>query len=120
MAAIRRQWLWGCLRLGLLSGCVALAMGCADKAALPPQPEPAEAYALLTFSSAMQLVDLDGQTVDASTPIRSLRVAPGRHALRFQHVNSGPEGSAEHAGQLTDPFVLETFEGLVYKFEAKT
>ena len=120
MAAIRRQWLWRGLRLGLLSGYLALAVGCAGQAVLPPQPEPAEPHALLTFSSAMQLLALDGEPVDTTASIRALRLAPGQHALRFQHVNSGPEGSAEHAGQVADPFVLEVFEGFVYEFEAMT
>lgn len=116
MAAVLHQGLW----IGLLSVYLSLAAGCADKSILPPQPEPSQPYALLTFSSAMKLLALDQQPVDTSTTIRALRVSPGRHALRFQHVNDGPEGSARHAGQQADPFVLETFEGLVYEFEAKT
>jgi hypothetical protein len=67
----------------------------------------------------MQLLAVDQQTVDTTT-VRTLRVSPGQHALSFLHVNNGPEGSAQHAGQKADPFVLEAFEGLVYEFEAKT
>ena len=112
------------LRFSLLAIFFALLTGCADKTALlsqlPPQPPLTKPYALLKFSAAMQLLALDEQAVDPATPISMLRVAPGRHALRFIHVNSGPEGSAEHAGQRADPFVIETFEGLIYEFEAKT
>ncbi len=68
----------------------------------------------------MQLLALNGQSIDTPTPIRTLRVRPGQHALRVLHVNAGPEGSPQHAGQRTDPFLLEAFEGLVYEFEAKT
>ncbi len=110
------RWLW----LGLLSLYVSLAMGCADKSVLPPQPASSEPYALLKFSAAMQLLALDEQTVDTTSIIRTLRVRPGAHTLRFQHVNRGPEGSSRHEGQRTDPFQLEAFEGLIYEFEAKT
>ena len=119
MAVVLHQWLCRWLWIGLLSF-LSLAGGCADQSLLPPQPEPAKPYALLTFSAAMQLLALDQQTIDTPTTIRTLRVSPGQHSLRFQHVNDGPEGSARHAGQQADPFVLEAFEGLVYEFEAKT
>ncbi len=108
------------LGLGLLSVYLCVAMGCADKSVTRIQPTPDEPYALLKFSAAMQLLALDQQTIDTPTAIRELRVRPGRHALRFLHVNNGPEGSPQHAGQRTDPFILDAFEGLVYEFEAKT
>lgn len=120
MAAVFHQWRWPWLWLGLLSFYLSLATGCADKSVLPPQPAPTEPYALLKFSAAMQLLDLDQQTVDTTAAIRTLRVRPGPHTLRFLHVHSGPEGSSQHAGQKADPFLLEAFEGLVYEFEAKT
>ncbi len=111
----RRFW------LGLLSlCCLSFALGCATVPVLPAQPTQAEPYALLKFSTAMQLMALNQQPIDTPTPIRTLRVSPGQHALRFLHVNEGPEGSPAHAGQLTDPFIIETYEGLVYEFEAKT
>ncbi|ETX00957.1 MAG: hypothetical protein ETSY1_09365 [Candidatus Entotheonella factor] len=97
-----------------------LAAGCANKSALPPQPALAEPYAILKFSAAMQLIALDQQAIDTVVAIRTLRVRPGQHTLRFLHLNNGPEGSPQHAGQRTDPFVLEAFEGLIYEFEAKT
>lgn len=112
----QRHWLW----LGLLSFYLSLTTGCADKSVLPPQPALHEPYALLKFSAAMHLFALDQQPVDTTAAIRTLRVRPGRHTLRFLHVNKGPEGSAQHAGQRTDPFLIEAFEGLVYEFEAKT
>lgn len=109
------------LLLGLLSlCCLSLALGCAVTPDLPAQPAPAEPYALLKFSTAMQLTALNQQSIDTPVPIRSLRVRPGQHALRFLHINEGPEGSQAHAGQLADPFILEAYEGLVYEFEAKT
>jgi hypothetical protein len=83
----------------------------------PPTSEP---YAILQFSSAMQLVAFNDQAIDSSQPIRTLRVRPGSHMLRFVHLNNGPEGSAAHAGQKTEPFVLEVHEGVTYEFEAKT
>lgn len=118
MVAVRYQgcWQW----LILLGLCLTLTMGCADKSVLPPQPALNEPYALLKFSAAMHLFALDQQPIDTMLAIRTQRVRPGPHTLRFLHVNSGPEGSAQHAGQRTDPFLLEAFEGLVYEFEAKT
>ncbi len=118
MVVVVDQWHW--LWLGLLSLYLSLAMGCADKAVLPLQPTPDEPYALLKFSAAMHLFALDQQPVDTTSAIRTLRVRPGSHTLRFLHVNNGPEGSARHAGQRTDPFLIEAFEGIVYEFEAKT
>jgi hypothetical protein len=120
VAVAFHPWQWRWLWLGLLGLSLSLAAGCADKSVLPPQPETAKPYALLKFSAAMQLLALDQQSIDTTTAIRTLRVSPGRHTLRFLHVNNGPEGSARHAGQVADPFVLEAFEGLVYEFEAKT
>ncbi|ETW95977.1 hypothetical protein [Candidatus Entotheonella palauensis] len=120
MAAAFHQWLWRWFGLSLLCLPLCLGVGCADKSVLPSQPEPAESYAILKFSAAMQLVALDQQTIDTAVAIRTLRVRPGQHMLRFLHVNNGPEGSPRHAGQRTDPFVFEAFEGLIYEFEAKT
>lgn len=111
-----RQWLLGLLSLC----CLALALGCATEPIPIPQPAPAEPYALLKFSTAMQLTAFNEQPIDTVLPIRSIRIRPGQHALRFLHVNEGPEGSQAHAGQLADPFILEAYEGLVYEFEAKT
>ncbi len=68
----------------------------------------------------MKLTAFNQQTLGTPTSIRALRVRPGQHTLRFLHVNEGPEGSQQHAGQLADPFTLEAYEGLVYEFEAKT
>ncbi len=68
----------------------------------------------------MQLTTFNQQPIDTPTPIRAIRVHPGQHALRFLHLNEGPEGSQAHAGQHADPFILEAYEGLVYEFEAKT
>jgi hypothetical protein len=120
VVAVLHQWLWRWLWISLLCLYLSLAVGCADKSLSLPQPAPTEPYALLTFSAAMQLLALDQQTIDTPATIRMLRVSPGQHSLRFLHVNDGPEGSAQHAGQRADPFVLEAFEGLVYEFEAKT
>ena len=107
--------------LGLLSlCCLLLALGCAAKPDVPTQPALAEPYALLKFSTAMQLTAFNQQPIDTPLPMRALRVRPGHHALRFLHINEGPEGSQAHAGQLADPFILEAYEGLVYEFEAKT
>jgi hypothetical protein len=83
----------------------------------PPTSEP---YAVLQFSSAMQLIAFNNQAIDPSQPIRTLRVRPGSHTLRFVHLNDGPEGSASHAGQTAEPFILEVHEGVTYEFEAKT
>jgi hypothetical protein len=83
----------------------------------PPTSEP---YAILQFSSAMQLTAFNDQAIDPSQPIRTLRVRPGSHTLRFVHLNTGPEGSTAHAGQQADPFTLEVHEGVTYAFEAKT
>jgi hypothetical protein len=116
VTVVFHRWLW----LGLLSVSLALTAGCADKSVLPTQPTPLEPYALLKFSAAMQLLALDQQTIDTPASIRTLRVRPGQHTLRFLHVNDGIEGSAQHAGQVADLFMLEAFEGLVYEFEAKT
>ena len=120
MSVVFHDGLSRCIWLGLLVFFLSLAAGCADKSALPPQPAPAEPYAILKFSAAMQLLAMDQQAVDTTVAIRTLRVSPGQHTLRFIHVNHGPEGSLEHAGQHADPFILEAFEGLTYEFAAKT
>ena len=93
---------------------------CAPVANSPEQPPLTEPFALLQFSAAMQLTAVDNQPVASRQAIRTLRVRPGVHTLRFIHVNDGPEGSADHAGQLAAPFTLETHAGITYEFEAKT
>jgi hypothetical protein len=95
-------------------------VGCATAPAQIDAPPTFEPYGILQFSSAMQLIAFNAQTVDSHQPIRTLRVRPGSYTLRFVHLNAGPEGSASHAGQEADPFVLEVHEGVTYEFEAKT
>jgi len=94
--------------------------GCAASLSAPDQPTPAEPYALLQFSAAMHLLAVDEQAVDTRTRLRTLRVSPGPHALRFVHVAAGPDGSLAHAGQHASPFVIEAEAGVIYQFEAKT
>lgn len=108
------------LLLWLLSSGLAWLVSCATAPVHLDAPPTSEPYALLQFSRAMQLIAFNGQTVDSSQPIRTLRVRPGSHTLRFVHLNDGPEGSAAHAGQTADPFTLEAHEGVTYAFEAKT
>lgn len=93
---------------------------CAPLANTPEQPALTEPFARLTFSSAMKLAAVDNQPVESRQAIRTLRVRPGPHTLQFIHVNDGPEGSADHAGQLAAPFPLEAYAGITYEFEAKT
>ena len=104
----------------LLSSGLAWLVGCAAVPVQIDAPPTSEPYAILQFSSAMQLIAVDDQTLDSRQPIRTLRVPPGSHTLRFVHLNDGPEGSASHAGQTADPFTLEAHEGITYEFEAKT
>ncbi len=106
-------------RIRLLALCFWLLYGCATLPE-PPQPSLAEPYARLRFSQAMQLPALNDQTVETHSWVSALRVRPGRHTLRFVHINAGSEGSAEHAGQHAHPFTLEVHEGITYVFEAKT
>jgi hypothetical protein len=95
-------------------------VSCASVPVQIDAPPTSETYAILQFSSAMQLVAFDDRAIDASQPIRTLRVRPGSHTLRFVHRNDGPEGSAAHDGQTAEPFTLEVHEGVTYDFEAKT
>ncbi|MDH3605004.1 MAG: hypothetical protein OEU26_35850 [Candidatus Tectomicrobia bacterium] len=104
----------------LLSFGLAWLAGCATTPVQIDAPPTSEPYAILHFSSAMQLIAVNDQTIDSSQPVRTLRVRPGSHTLRFVHLNDGPEGSASHAGQKADPFTLEAHEGVTYEFEAKT
>jgi hypothetical protein len=95
-------------------------VGCATVSVQIDAPPTSKPYAMLQFSSAMQLIAINDQTIDSRQPIRTLRVRPGSHTLRFVHLNDGPEGSPAHAGQTADPFTLEAHEGVTYEFEAKT
>ena len=95
-------------------------VGCATTPVQLDAPPTSEPYAILQFSNAMQLIAVNDQRIDSSQPIRTLRVRPGSHTLRFVHLNDGPEGSASHAGQTAAPFNLEVHEGITYEFEAKT
>jgi len=104
----------------LLSSGLGWLVGCASVPVQIDVPPTSEPYAVLQFSSAMQLMAVNDQTIDPSQPIRTLRVRPGSHTLRFAHLNDGPEGSAAHAGQTAEPFILEVHEGVRYEFEAKT
>lgn len=104
----------------LLSSGLGWLVGCASAPVQMDAPPTSEPYAILQFSSAMQLIAVNDQAIDPSQPIRTLRVRPGSHTLRFVHLNDGPEGSAAHAGQQADPFTLEVHEGVTYEFEAKT
>lgn len=98
---------------------VAALLSCATLPG-PAQPEPSAPYAVLAFSASMRLLQLDDQPIDARTRLRRLRVTPGRHTLRFVHLNEGADGSAEHAGQRADPFTLDARAGTTYQFESKT
>ncbi len=91
-------------------------------APLPPpsQPSLSEPFAILNFSGAMRLIELNDQRIESRLPLRTLRVRPGSYELRFVHLNEGPEGSATHAGQTADPFPLDVHAGITYEFEAKT
>jgi hypothetical protein len=68
----------------------------------------------------MHLIALDDQSITTPALISSLRVTPGQHTLRFVHVDAGPDGSAQHAGQHAAPFTLNVREGIAYHFAAKT
>jgi hypothetical protein len=102
--------------LWLAAGLLAL-LGCA---AVPEPPVTSEPYAVLAFPASMRLLAVDEQPVESRTRLATLRVHPGQHTLRFMHVNAGSDGSAEHAGQVADPFKLAVQEGLIYHFESKT
>ena len=104
----------------LLSSGLGWLVGCANVPVQIDAPPASEPYAILQFSRAIQLIAFNDQAIDPSQPIRTLRVRPGLHTLRFVHLNDGPEGSAAHAGQQADPFTLEVHEGITYAFEAKT
>jgi hypothetical protein len=104
----------------LLSSSLGWLVSCASVPVQIDAPPASEPYAILQFSSAMQLIAVNDHTIDSSQPIRTLRVRPGSHTLRFVHLNNGPEGSASHAGQQADPFTLDVHEGITYAFEAKT
>ena len=100
-----------------LTGLVVLLVGCAMQV---NQPDISAPHARLVFSAAMHLIAIDDQAITQPTPISALRVTPGQHTLRFAHVNAGPEGSEQHAGQHAAPFTLNVWEGLAYHFTAKT
>lgn len=111
MHVISGKLWWG------VTGFLALLVGCTTQV---QQPETSTPHARLTFSSAMHLIAVDDQPISTPTPIPDLRVTPGQHTLRFMHVNAGPDGSEQHAGQHAAPFTLNVREGIAYHFEAKT
>ena len=108
-----------CLAL-IFSLALIFLSACATSLPEPEQPTPDAPYALLRFSTAMKLLAVDDQTLDARARVQTLRVSPGQHTLRFVHVAAGPDGSVAHAGQNARPFVLDTEAGVLYQFEAKT
>ncbi|MCZ6874683.1 MAG: hypothetical protein O7G88_14325 [bacterium] len=108
----KTRWLWLFLGLAYLLGCTTLPT--------PQQPERAATHAILTFPSSMRLLSLNDQQIDTLTHLSQLRVPPGQHTLRFMHRNEGIDGSAEHAGQLAAPFILDVHAGITYHFESKT
>jgi hypothetical protein len=83
---------------------------------LPTQPSETQPYALLVFPEAIRLVALDTQTLDPRMRIATIRVAPGLHRLRMVYVGPSPP----HAGQLNNPFCLETQMGQRYLFDTVT
>ena len=106
------------LRLWLFLG-FAYLLGCTTLPA-PKQPERSVPHAILTFPSSMRVLSLNDQQIDTLTHLNQLRVIPGQHTLRFMHRNEGVDGSAEHAGQLAAPFILDVHAGITYHFESKT
>jgi hypothetical protein len=108
-------------RLTLLLGLYLWFLGaCAASLPEPEQPSAAAPHALIQLSAAAKLLAVDEQQFDTRMRIRTLRVSPGQHTLRFVHVAAGPDGSTAHAGQHASPFILHTEAGMTYQFEAKT
>jgi hypothetical protein len=103
----------------LVCASLVLAIGCA---ALPPPPQPAlsEPYALLTFPESMQLLTIDGQSLNTRARVKAIRVTPGQHTLQFAYQPTNVGDSESHAGQLAMPFPLETQAGATYVFVART
>ena len=106
-------------RYVLICASLVLAIGCA---APPPPPQPAlsEPYALLTFPEPMQLLTIDGQSLNTRARVKAIRVTPGHHTLQFAYQPTNVGDSASHAGQLAMPFPLETQAGATYVFVART
>ena len=106
-------------RYVLICASLVLAIGCA---ALPPPPQPAlsEPYALLTFPEPMQLLTIDGQSLNTRARVKAIRVTPGQHTLQFAYQPTNVGDSQSHAGQLAMPFPLETQAGATYVFVART
>jgi hypothetical protein len=101
-----------CLVTGFL-----YTLGCAT---VPESPKASGPYAVLKFPPSMQLIAVDQQAAESRRHVSTLRLTPGKHSLRFMHINAGIDGSAEHDGELAYPFTLDVQEGMVYQFESKT
>jgi hypothetical protein len=75
---------------------------------------------VLVFPESINVLAIDGRTIDPRAQVQNLRVTPGAHVLRFSYSAVGPGGSPQHAGQQAAPFPLEVQAGHKYLFEAKT
>jgi len=113
----RRWYVWDRWRRWRL-GALLLCSGCGLLGCLPGPVEPdvTHPYALMDFPEEVRLMALDTQSIDPRVRVRTLRVSPGLHRLRFAY--AGP--SLQHAGQGGGLLCLETHAGQRYVFEAKT
>jgi hypothetical protein len=101
-----------CLAAGFL-----YIFGCATA---PTPPEPAGPYATLELPAVIRVLAIDDRQIEGHSPMTTLRVAPGRHLLRFAYAAVGIEASPEHDGQVAEPFPLDMHAGHTYRLIAKT
>ena len=103
--------LWRIVILLLWSGWGLL--GCLPE---PREPARGQPYAQLMFPDDVRLVFADTQSIDTRLRLRSLRLSPGLHRLRFAYAGRHPQ----YAGQGSAFLCLEIHAGQQYTFEAKT